>query len=64
MGTSDILARLYMLAVHYEDVAERHRLAKDQGSMDLKGLFNDIVVRLGGSYEMTKDQQVCIKSFD
>lgn len=49
-----------MLAVHYKDVSERHRLSRDQGSMDLKGVFNDIMVRLGGSYEVTKDQQVCM----
>lgn len=48
-----------MLAVHYEDVAERHRLAKDQGSMDLRTMFNDIMIRLSGTYEMTKEQQVC-----
>ncbi|KAF7984755.1 hypothetical protein HWV62_11716 [Athelia sp. TMB] len=61
LGKSDILARLYMLAVHYEDVAERHRLANDQGSMDIKTMYNDLVVRMSGTYEMTKEQQTNIR---
>jgi hypothetical protein len=51
---------MYALAALYADIAERHRLAKDQGAMDAKGLFNDLKIRLEAQFELTKEQMVCI----
>jgi hypothetical protein len=51
---------MYTLAALYADIAERHRLAKDQGAMDAKGLFNDLKIRLEAQFELTKEQMVCI----
>jgi hypothetical protein len=59
LSKSDLGTRLYSLAALYADIAERHRLQRDQGSMDLKGVFNDLKVRLEGQFEFTKDQMVC-----
>jgi hypothetical protein len=42
----------------YAEAAERRRLAKDQDIMDLKGLFNDLKIRLEGQFELTKEQMV------
>ena len=47
-----------MLAALYADAAERHRAAQDQGAMDLKGLFNDLKIRLKTQFELMKDQTV------
>jgi len=50
----------YVLAALYADIAERHRLVKDQGAVDAKGLFNDLKIRLEAKFELTKDQMVCV----
>jgi len=42
----------------YAEAAERRRLAKDQDIMDLKGLFNDLKIRLEAQFELTKEQMV------
>jgi hypothetical protein len=60
MSKSDLLTRVYALAALYTDIAERHQLAKDQGAVDTKGLFNDLKIRLEAQFELTKDQMVCI----
>ena len=49
---------MYLLGALYADIAERHQQQQDQGSMDLKGLFNDLKIRLEGQFELTKDQMV------
>jgi hypothetical protein len=56
---SDLLTRVYMLAALYSDAAERRRAAKEQGVADIKGLFNDLKIRLEGRFELTKEQMVC-----
>jgi len=60
MSKSDLLTRMYALAALYADIAERHRLAKDQGAVDAKDLFNDLKIRLEAQFELTKDQMVCV----
>ncbi|KIM81523.1 hypothetical protein PILCRDRAFT_495662 [Piloderma croceum F 1598] len=56
LSKSDLATRMYLLGALYADIAERHRQQQDQGSMDLKGLFNDLKIRLEGQFELTKDQ--------
>ena len=49
---------MYILTALYAEAAERRRAAQDQGFMDLKGLFNDLKIRLESQFELTKDQTV------
>jgi hypothetical protein len=49
-----------MLAALYADAAIRHRAAQDWGTMDLKGLFNDLKIWLETQFELTKDQTVSV----
>lgn len=58
---SDLLTRTYVLAALYSEAAERRRVAKEQGFADLKGLFNDLKVRLEGRFELTKEQMSAIR---
>jgi hypothetical protein len=58
LSKSDLLTRVYALAAMYAEAAERRRLAKDQDIVDLKGLFNDLKIRLEGQFELTKEQMV------
>jgi hypothetical protein len=55
---SDLLTRMYMLAALYSEAAERRRVAQEQGFSDLKGVFNDLKIRLEGRFELTKEQMV------
>jgi hypothetical protein len=59
LGQSDMLTWLYLLAALYSDAANRRRAAQEQGVADLKGLFNDLKIRLEGKFELTKEQMVC-----
>jgi len=54
---------MYILTALYAEAAERRRVAQDQGFMDLKGLFNDLKIRLESLFELTKDQMVCALVF-
>jgi hypothetical protein len=58
LSKSDLLTRIYLLATLYSDAAERRRAAQEQGITDLKGLFNDLKIRLEGRFELAKDQNV------
>jgi hypothetical protein len=58
LSKSDLLTRVYALAAMYSEVAERRRLAQDQGAVDLKGLYNDLKIRLETQFELTKEQMV------
>ncbi|KAF7986418.1 hypothetical protein HWV62_31153 [Athelia sp. TMB] len=61
LGKSDIISRLYLLAASYADISERRRLAADQGSINLKGLYQDIMTQLSGTYTLTTDQKYNIR---
>jgi hypothetical protein len=58
MERSDLLTRMYMLAAIYADGADRRRIAREQGSMDMKVFFTDLKIRLEGSFTLTKEQTV------
>ena len=58
LSKSDLLTQVYLLATLYSDAAERHQAARDQSITDLKGLFNDLKIRLEAQFELTKDQNV------
>lgn len=62
LGKSDIVTRLYMLAASFADMSERHRLAADQGAVDLKGLYQDIMAQLSGTYSLTNEQKASLWS--
>jgi hypothetical protein len=58
MERSDLLTHMYLLAAIYADGADRRRIAREQGSMDMKEFFTDLKIRLEGSFTLTKEQTV------
>jgi hypothetical protein len=44
---------MYLLAAIYADGADRRRIAREQGSMDMKEFFTDLKIRLEGSFTLT-----------
>ncbi|KIM71253.1 hypothetical protein PILCRDRAFT_830465, partial [Piloderma croceum F 1598] len=61
MERSDLLTRMYLLAAIYADSADRRRIAREQGSMDMKEFFTDLKIRLEGSFTLTKEQTANIR---
>ena len=49
-----------MLAATYEASAEQHRKEQDQNILDTKKVYEDLKIRLGETFRITDEQNVCI----
>ena len=59
LSRSDMATCTYLLLAIFSDAAERRRDRQDQEALDIKGVWNDLKIRLQLTFQLTKDQLVC-----
>lgn len=58
LSKSDLLTRVYILAVIFGDIAERRRAAETSNIRDLPGLMADLKIRLEATFTLMPEQKV------
>ncbi|KAJ7246702.1 hypothetical protein C8J57DRAFT_1523407 [Mycena rebaudengoi] len=62
ISQAELVGQLYTTAIVMSEAAERRRLAEEAGGVpDLKGLFNDLKIRLDDTFTLTRVQKVNVR---